>query len=450
MARQKKADRKRESDDRVLIVKDCRIWNGESFREGSLLIENGKVRRIGANVPAVTSSLIKARGLLAIPGLIDVHVHLRDMQLSYKEDFTSGTSAAAAGGFTSVLDMPNTQPPVDSPGNLRERMEVATKKILVNVGFHAAAVKNAARAEKMADLGAYSFKLYMPHPVSPIQVERDEEILQIMQVAARSRIPVTVHAEEPSLIRDPSGAQTYVGLARTRPNRAESGSVGRILRLQGLSKCLVHFAHVTLPSSIFRIRGQHSSSVTSEVTPHHLLLSEEDLARLGWRAWMVPPLRGTGVSRRLLSVASRGLANLLASDHAPHSIREKKGALARAPPGVPGLETTLPLLLTLVNQGKLSMKLVIDMLTTNPARVFGMPSKGRLVKGADGDLVLVDLKKRSKVEPENFLSKAKYSPFEGFQTRGAVETTIVGGRVVFDGGQIVAPPGTGHVLRRPR
>jgi len=165
---------------------------------------------------------------------------------------------------------------------------------------------------------------------------------------------------------------------------------------------------------------------------------------------MVPPLRESSVSKRLLSATSRGLATLIASDHAPHSIHEKKRPLTQALPGIPGLETTLPVLLTLVSQGKLSLKLVVDMLTTVPARVFGMPSKGRLAEGADGDVVLVDLKKRSTVDPEKFMSKAKYSPFEGFRTQGGVEKTIVGGRVVFDQGEIVAPPGTGRVLRRAR
>ncbi len=448
MAHQKKAERSENSEDQTVIIKDCKIWGGNDVREGSILIENGKIKKIGVKVPAVTSHQINAKGLLALPGLIDVHVHLRDMEQSYKEDFTSGTSAAAAGGFTSVLDMPNTDPPVDSPKRLMERMEVASKKILVNVGFHAAAVKNAAGVRRMASLGVFSLKLYMPYPISPIRVEDDEEILAVMKTMARNGIPMTIHAEEPSLIRDPSEARTYLDLAKTRPARAESHSVQRMLRLQKLSKCSVHFAHISLPSSLLWIRGRNPRDATSEVTPHHLLLSEEELERLGWKAWMVPPLRGPGVRQRLLSATSRGFTTLIASDHAPHSIDEKRGPLAKAPPGIPGLETTLPILLTLVNQGKMSVKRMVNMLALNPARRFGMPSRGRLAEEADGDVILVDLKKRSKVNPENFLSKAKYSPFEGFETKGQVEKTIIAGRIVFDQGQIIAPPGTGQVLRR--
>jgi len=165
---------------------------------------------------------------------------------------------------------------------------------------------------------------------------------------------------------------------------------------------------------------------------------------------MVPPLRIRRASQRLLAATSQGLATLIASDHAPHTIAEKKAGLLRGPPGIPGLETTLPLLLTLVARGRLSMKRMVNLLTLAPARRFGMPSKGRLHEGLDGDVVLVDPTIVSKVKPENFLSKAKYSPFEGFETRGRVEKTVVGGTIVFDRGKVVASAGTGEILKRAR
>ena len=163
---------------------------------------------------------------------------------------------------------------------------------------------------------------------------------------------------------------------------------------------------------------------------------------------MVPPLRTQVTARRLLLATSRGKATLIASDHAPHSLREKRAGIHKVLPGVPGLETTLPLLMTLVHRGKLSMKRMIDMLTVAPARRFRIAAKGRLAKGADGDLVLVNPKTVSRIDPRNFFSKAKYSPFAGFETRGKVEMTIVGGEVVFDHGRIVAPRGTGRILKR--
>jgi dihydroorotase len=449
LAPKKKPDSSSSSYRRPLVIKDCRIWTGSDFREGSLLIENGRISKVGIDIPTL-SNQINAKGLLALPGLIDAHVHLRDMDLAYKEDFASGTASAAAGGFTSVLDMPNSKPPVDSADRLLQRMEVASRKVLINVGFHVVAVDNVDRLKAMADLGAFSLKLYMPRPISPIRLEDDREVLGIMKNAGLNNIPFTVHAEDPSMIRDSFSAESYLSLARTRPAGAEVHAVGRILRLQRLSHCSVHFAHITLAANLARIQDRHLPSVTSEVTPHHLLLSQQDLKRLGWKAWMVPPLRVGRVSQRLLSATSRGMATLIASDHAPHAIEEKKSGLAKAPPGIPGLETTLPLLMALVSRGKLSMKRMLNLLTIAPARVFGLPTKGRLVKGADGDVVLMDPTIVSKVNPARFLSKAKYSPFEGFETRGRVEKTIVGGTMVYDRGKIVASGGTGEILKRAR
>ncbi len=449
MAPQKKADPQESSDAGALAIKDCMLWTGDEFREGSILVENGKIGKIGITVPKTPRS-INGRGLLALPGLIDVHVHLRDMELSYKEDFKTGTSAAAAGGFTSLLDMPNSKPVVDSAERLRERMQVASGRIVVNVGFHVAAVGRPDRLSAMVRLGAFSLKLYMPRPFSPLAIDSDKEILVMMREAARQRIPVTVHAEEPRLIRDTSTTTTWLGLARTRPEEAESKAVRRMLRLQILSGCSVHFAHMTLPSRLRQIWSRHSAKASSEVTPHHLLLSDVDLKRLEWKAWMVPPLRTQMMARNLLSATSQGKATLIASDHAPHSIQEKTAGLHKVLPGIPGLETTLPVMMTLVHRGKLSMKRMIHLLTIAPAQRFRIAAKGRLREGADGDVVLVNPKVVSRVDPRMFFSKAKYSPFEGLETRGKVEKTIVGGEVVFEDGRIVAPVGTGRILKRAR
>ncbi len=447
LAPRKKADHLGSSDSRALSIRDCTLWTGDGFREGSILVENGKISKIGISVPQ-TSRSISGRGLLALPGLIDVHVHLRDMELAYKEDFLTGTSAAAAGGFTSLLDMPNSKPVVDSPERLKERMNVASRRVVVNVGFHVAAVGGIDRLKVMAELGAFSLKLYMPRPISPLNVDDDEELLPLMRGAARNHIPITVHAEEPSLIRDSSQTKTWIGLAGTRPNTAESRAVKRMLKLQSMSQCSIHFTHMTLPSSLETIWSRHSTLATSEVTPHHLMLSELELGKFGGKAWMVPPLRTQSIARRLLSATSQGKATLIASDHAPHSLAEKTARLHKVLPGVPGLETTLPLLLTLVHRGRLSMKRMIDMLTIAPARRFRIAAKGRLAKGTDGDLVLVDPKAVSRINPGTFLSKAKYSPFAGFEARGKVEVTIVGGQVVFDHGRIVGNAGTGRILKR--
>lgn len=414
----------------------------------SILISDGKIARIARHIPEDASEVLRADGLVAFPGMIDAHVHLRDLDLSYKEDFTTGTAAAAAGGFTTVLDMPNTLPPTDSATRLIEKTERAQNKILTNVGFHVAAVPDFAEISQMSRLGAYSLKLYMPRPISPLDVQDDETVLTLLQSSKESYLRVTVHGEDQGLIRHPDNirAESFVELAKARPEQAEILAVNRVLKLAAKTGCSVHLSHMTLPSSILAARKYRHA--TTEVTPHHVLLSEQAIKRKKWKAWMVPPLRSESVRRNLLALLSKGLVTIVASDHAPHTIEEKSGPVAESPPGVPGLETTLPLMLTLVTRRVLSMSLLIRLLSSNPARVFNLPGKGSLEEGFDADIVLVDLKRKTRIRPDRFHSKAKYSPFENMHVQGQVRTTLVGGTVVFQDGEIVGKPGSGRIVRR--
>src|SRR5207245_4012346 len=186
-----------------LLIRDAHIWIKNDIIRGSILIEDGRIQRIARRIPERADEEILARRLVALPGLVDAHVHLRDLALSYKEDFTSGTAAAAAGGFTTVLDMPNTIPPTDSATRLDEKIERAHRKILTNVGFHVAAVPRAAEVSRMSMLGAYSLKLYMPNPISPLNIQDDKAILTLLRSSVKSDIGVTVHAEDQSVIRRP-------------------------------------------------------------------------------------------------------------------------------------------------------------------------------------------------------------------------------------------------------
>lgn len=412
-----------------------------------MLIQNGRITRLGPSVKVHGVDTIEASGLHALPGLIDVHTHLRGMKLSYKEDFASGTASAAAGGFTTVLDMPNTLPPTDSQKRLAEKMKVASKKVYVNVGFHAAATPTPKTIQDLAEEGAFSLKLYMPKPISPLNLNNDGEIRKLMRWAQRARIIVTVHAEDMAVPSETKGTESFEQLARDRGRDLETKALERILRLQRLTGCKVHFCHMTLASSLKRIRSRSPRS-TSEVTPHHLLLSTRQLRKLGWKAWMVPPLRSETDQRALLAATRAGFSDVVASDHAPHAMREKKRRPRLSVPGVPGLETTLPLMLTLVNRGVLRLSELIGMMAENPAKIFNLNSKAVIQPGYDADIVLVDMTKKSRIDSSKFHSKAKFSPFDGFRTIGAVASTIVNGQIVYDNGQLVGEQGSGSVLRR--
>lgn len=433
-----------------LLIRDAHIWTKNDTTRGSILIEHGRIQRIARNITGYADDEIPARRLLVIPGLIDGHVHLRDMKLSYKEDFTTGTAAAAAGGFTSVIDMPNSLPPTDSAERLVERAKRASRKILVNVGFHAAALDDYDEVRAVKAAGAFSMKLYLPSPIAPLDVNDDKVVVRVLRAAKRAPLLLTIHAEDLTKLPRTREIETFAELVRQRRGNVETSAVRRILRLQRRIGCRVHFCHVSLRSTLSAISRRASSRLSSEVTPHHTLLSEDHVKMLGWKAWMVPPLRSPQDTRQLFRAMKMGIPTIMATDHAPHTIKEKARLPRKSSPGVPGLETALPLMLTMVNKGKLSLGRLVSLLSTNPAKVFDLRSKGRLEKGADGDLVLVDLRKRGRIDPAKFFSKAHYSPFEGWKTRGAVHTTIVNGLVVYREGEILGKPGGGKVLKSGR
>ena len=438
--------RPKKSGSNSLLIRDANIWTRNRTIRGSILLEDGHVRRVARTISIRADEEIHARGLVALPGLVDAHVHLRDMKLSYKEDFTTGTAAAAAGGFTTVLDMPNTLPPTDSHTRLRDKARRASHRILVNVGFHSAAVPASSAVKSMKMAGAFSIKLYLPKPIAPLDVADDREIVKVLRAAKEAPLPLTVHAEDAGSFSNSEKIHSTRQMVDSRPGEAETKAIDRVLRLNSRVNCQVHFCHLTLPSSISMISKANSSRLSSEVTPHHTLLSERTIAKLGWRAWMVPPLRPPTIRAGLYRAMATGEVTILATDHAPHTIEEKKQDPSRSPPGIPGLETALPLMLTLVNRGRLSLRRLVDLFSANPARVFGLRSKGVIETGADADIVLIDMKARGKIDPGKFFSKAHYSPFENWKTQGMVHTTIVNGNIVYHDGEIVGAPGNGNVL----
>jgi dihydroorotase len=433
--------------DHTLVIEDANVWTPEGLRRRDILIQGSRISKVAKRIESQAETRINASRLLAIPGLVDVHVHLRDLELSGKEDFATGTAAAAAGGFTTVLDMPNTSPATDSADRLREKQALAIGKIHVNVGFHVAAVRSRESITDIAEGGAFSLKVYMPRPISPLDVRSDSELLAIMQASTRVGLPLTVHAEDADSFLE-NRPDDFLQMARARPPESEDRAVERLLKLQKQVGCPIHFCHVTLATSLQRIYACKSKIVTSEVTPHHLLLSEKSLISLGWKAWMVPPLRAEANRRSLYRATIRRHATLIASDHAPHTIKEKRVRPSESLPGVPGLETTLQLLLTQMNRGLLSLTRIVEMLATGPCRVFAIRGKGKIEPGAEADITLVDVKKKSMIDSTRFFSKAKYSPFDGIKTRGKVHSTIVGGNLVFAENQIVGGPGSGCVLKR--
>jgi dihydroorotase len=425
------------------------LLNG-TLIEGGIHISFGKIKKIGkkTNLPKA-DEIINAEGLIALPGLIDPHVHLRDMNLSYKEDFYTGTCAAAAGGFTTVLDMPNTIPPTDSVEKLKEKMKSAKNKIVVNVGFHVLPPKNPLEINEMVKLGVKSFKLYF-------NSFRDEDlksnlIKEVVRKCASLNIPLTIHGEDGEKINKiknlllNKGKKDLLSFLKAHSKEIEYSGIKKALSLiKKAFKVKAYFCHVTNLKSLNEIK---KNNFFVEVSPHHLFLTKEKLLNLKGIALTLPPLRSKCESKALWRKTIKGFVDVIASDHAPHTLEEKvKDNFWEVSPGIPGLEATLPLLLTKVNQGEVSLQKIVELLAYNPSKIFSLKFKGELKEGFDGDITLINLRKQFKIKSESFFSKAKYSPFNGFKCIGKPIKTIVSGRLVMSNGEIIAEKGSGSII----
>jgi len=440
-----------------LAVVNAHILTTQGLLDGGLAVDRGRICAIGKalNLPQADETLNAAKHVI-LPGLIDVHTHLRGLQLAYKEDFSTGTCAALAGGFTTILDMPNTIPPTNSSSSLHAKKAVAAKTAVANLGFYSGIPATDAEFKTLAGDDTVGFKLFLNKPYHERNLADDEPLLHLFNLVHEVDSIIAIHAESRRLVERleraarRSNSNDVLSYLRTHTPEAEVAAVNRVLRLVPLSGARAHFCHISTSTALDMIsKAKNVSSVTAEVTPHHLYLSSSDATRHGGVAVMDPPLRDEMESRRLWIDLKRGRIDIIASDHAPHTLEEKsRPNIWDVPPGIPGLETTLPLLLTSIVDQRTSLHQVITLLARNPARIFKLPRKGHLQPGYDADFILVDLKTSYALQPSAFLSKAKYSPFVGRQVTGKVITTFVNGAMAMDEGELIAKPGSGKILRR--
>ena len=348
--------------------------------------------------------------ILRLPGAADIHVHLRDPGETHKEDFASGTAAALAGGVVTVLAMPNTRPPLIDTAAFREAVRRAQALARCEVGlFLGGTADNAAEAAALARQ-APGLKLYLDATYGPLRLEGLAALLRHFEAWPGHR-PIAVHAE-----------------GRT---------VAMVIGLVALFRQPVHFCHISRREEILLIRRakERGLPITCEVTPHHLFLTEEDLPRLGPFGQMRPPLASRADQEALW--ANLAIVDAVATDHAPHTIAEKQGE--NPPPGVPGLETMLPLLLTAVAEGRLELADVVRLTATGPRRIYGLlePPETWVEIEWGGPWV---------ISREGLFTKCGWTPFEGMTVRARVRRTVLEGRVAFEDGEVRAPPGSGRVL----
>lgn len=440
------------------VLTNAKAYLNRQVVDCSLAIEEGKIFKIGKETQMPNADeKTNLKNLLVLPGLIDEHVHLRDEGKAYKEDFVSGTSAAAAGGFTTVLDMPNNEPVTMSVETLRNRMEIAKRRVLVNVGFYSEFPKKTLAIADIVSEGAVSFKLFMGCQIGGLNIDEDKDLQDAFKEVAKSDVPVAVHAEDKASL-----AANEERLRRTQKKgnaafqvahseAVELKAIQRLLKISAATDVRLHFCHVSTKeglNAIAEAKGE-GRKVTCEVTPNHLLLSEADLAQYGQLVIMAPPLRNQSHIEALWKGLETGSIDALGSDHAPHALSEKQASrIWDVKVGVPGLETTLPLMLTAVNKNRISLSKMVELLAEKPTEIYGLNGCGRLEQGKNADLTVIDYNRKFTIEASKFKSKAKFSPYDGWQVQGKLAKTFVNGLLVFDEGEIVAKVGSGSIVRR--
>jgi len=440
-----------------LVLKDAKIYAYGRIVDAGLAIDEGRIVKIAkeSNLPRASEKM-NLDGLLILPGAIDVHVHLRDQDLSYKEDFYSGTCAAANGGVTLVVDMPNNKPVTMSREALRERMRIASRRIITNVAFYSAFPKRIEEIEGLVQEGAKAFKTFLSHKVGGINLNNRETLLKAFIETSKNNVPVAVHAEDGTLLSERirelkiKGRDDFRAYLEAHSPRVEAAGIRHAIKLARKSGAHTHICHVSTSDglkSIFEAK-KVGLLISCEVTPHHLLLSNQHLEKIGGIALTNPPLRSSVDILYLWRGLERGLIDIVASDHAPHAFREKEGSSVwDISAGIAGLETILPLMLTMVNKGRLSLLTLVRAFMENPAKIFKFKRRGSIVEGYHADLVVIDMKREWIIDPSEFYSKAKFSPFEGWRVKGKPMKTFVNGRLVMDDGEIIGKPGEGKIIR---
>jgi dihydroorotase len=424
-----------------LLLKGGRVVDPANDRDGELdvLVEDGRIARVGRGLPAGDAEVFAVeRGWIVVPGLIDIHVHLREPGQEHKETVATGAAAAVAGGFTAVACMPNTDPVNDHPGITQLVLRRAADANLARV-YPIGAVSLGSRGEQLAELAAQQAAGCVAFTDDGRPVASALLMRRALEYASMLGVPIVDHCEDPSLKGDGVAHEGFhaarLGL-RGIPGAAESIMVERDVSLAELTGGHVHIAHMSARQSLRAVRDGKSRGVhvTCEVAPHHFVLTDEALespVRYDTNVKMNPPLREAADRDAMLDGIADGTVDVIATDHAPHHADEKLVEFDRAPFGIVGLETCVPLVFDrLVHAGRIGVRRAIELLSVNPARVFSLPG-GTLSEGAPADITVLAPDQPVEIRAAALKSKSKNTPFDGWTLKGAVVATMVGGRVVY-------------------
>lgn len=419
-----------------LMVRGGTVVGADGSAPADVLVRGGVIEEVGEGlVPPAGIEIVEARGKLVFPGLIDTQVHFREPGLEHKEDLASGSLAAVGGGITSFCEMPNTNPPTTDPERLADKLERARGRAWGDHAFFlGASAENADQLGEWEDLpGCAGVKMFLGSSTGNLLVADDPTIERVL---AGGRRRVAVHSEdEPRLVERYaalSGSEGVESHPDVRDVETALRATRRLLDLVEKTGRKVHVLHISTAEELTLIRERDLGElVTCEATPNHLFLAAPDCYRVhGSLAQMNPPVRERRHQEAVREAVATGLIDCIGSDHAPHTAEEKGRPWPKSPSGIPGVQTSLPLLLTAVRDGWLRLEDIARLLGTGPAAVYGLRGKGRIEVGGDGDFVLVDPDVTGPLPREWLHSRAGFSPFEGVELAGWPVTTILRGKVV--------------------
>ncbi len=420
----------------------------------SVLIEDGTIADVDPPRHIRADEVVEAGGLHLLPGVIDDQVHFRDPGLTHKEDLRTGSMACAAGGVTSFLEMPNTVPQTVTAEALRAKLELAAGRSVVHYGFYAGAttgnLEELRRIERTRGLSTPGIKIFIGSSTGGMLVD-DQEALEA--IFARTTLPITAHCEDESTVRAnrqridrPLAIRDH---SRIRDRWAALTATLRAIDLADRHRHRFHLLHASTAEEVAILACrllQKREFVTAEVCPHHLFFDTSDYDRLGSLVQMNPSVKEAGDREALWRGLKAGAIQILATDHAPHTLEEKRVPYPGSPSGVPSVELILPLMLNEVNRGRCTLEDLAGWMSDGPARVWDIVGKGRIEPGYDADLVLVDMAEEREVRNERQRSKCGWTPWHGTRLQGWPVRTWVGGRTVFANGRVDTEPLGGELV----
>ncbi len=423
---------------KATTIRHAQVVQPHSVMETDVLLVDGKIAAIGKGLP-VHGEEIEADGLTLLPGVIDPQVHFREPGMTHKEDLHSGSCAAAAGGVTSFLDMPNNDPAIVSRELMAEKKRIAAEKCVVNYNFFIGATPtNLDELNRVRNV--CGIKVFMGSSTGDLLVSDEKDLETIFSRGSRL---IAVHAESEAILQENqklfSGIQNVFLHPKIRDEAAALYATETAVGLSLKYKRRLHILHVTTEEETRLLRRlPGDNKISAEVCPQHFILEAPVCyEELGTRALMNPPLRTSRHAKALWQALKDGVIDCIATDHAPHTTEEKNRPYGQAPSGMPGVETALPLLLNRVNEGKCSLLEVARWMSAMPARLYKMKNKGLIAVGVDADLVLVDMRMKKKVSNGELFTKVNWSPYHGMELQGWPVRTIVHGQTVFLEGAIL-------------